>query len=159
MIALDVSGDIVYEALGSYIDDLCGSVFLGTARGKVVLYKMGTYPLTPTGETLPFLNVFYSRGMLEITGIWNREGRSGAFLLKMVPSGIEVRDGGIVYITFHPSDRGIVLVTLYGNDGLAKTLEGAVFDCRTERREDEKMLSSMLHVKTINPAQWETLNP
>ncbi|WP_226996592.1 hypothetical protein [Thermococcus sp. 5-4] len=159
MIALDGSGDIVYEALGSYIDGLCGSVFLGTARGKVVLYKMGTYPLTPTGEPLPFLNVFYSHGMLEITGIWNRDGKSGAFLLKMVPSGIEVRDGGIIYITFHPSDGGIVLVTLYGNEGLAKTLEGAVLDCRTERREDEKMLSSMLGIRSIIPPQWETSHP
>nr|WP_240924294.1 hypothetical protein [Thermococcus sp. 21S7] len=155
---MDGSGDIVYEALGSYIDGLCGSAFLGAARGKVVLYKMGTYPLTPT-DSLPFLSIFYSHGMLEITGIWNRKGRSGAFLIKMVPSGIEVRDKGIIYITFHPSDGGIVLVTLYGNEGLARTLESAVLDCRTERREDEKILSSMLHMKTIIPPQWETLNP
>ncbi|NJE09580.1 hypothetical protein E3E25_01355 [Thermococcus sp. MAR1] len=153
---MDGSGDIVYEALGHYIDDLCGSAFLGTARGKVVLYRMGTYPLTPPGEPLPFLNVFYSRGMLEITGIWNRDGKSGAFLLKMVPSGIEVRDGDIVYITFHPSEGGIVLVTLYGNGGLAKTLESAVRDCRGKSREEEKIMSSMLGVISIIPPQWET---
>ncbi len=140
---MDGSGDVVYEALGSYIDGLCGSVFLGTARGKVVLYKMGTYPLTPTGDPLPFLSVFYSKGMLEITGIWNRKGKSGAFLLRMVPAGIEVRDGGIIYITFHPRDGGIVLVTLYGNEGLARTLEGAVMDCKKDRREEEKILSSI----------------
>ncbi|WP_258083120.1 hypothetical protein [Thermococcus thermotolerans] len=140
---MDGSGGVVYEALGSYIDGLCGSVFLGTARGKVVLYKMGTYPMTPTVDPLPFLNVFYSRGMLEITGIWNRNGKSGAFLLKMVPSGIEVREKGIIYITFHPRDGGIVLVTLYGNEGLARTLKGAVMDCRRSRNEEEKMLSSI----------------
>ncbi|SEW14416.1 hypothetical protein [Thermococcus thioreducens] len=142
VIALDGSGGVVYEALGSYIDGLCSSNFLGTARGKVVLYKMGTYPLTPT-KKLPFLNVFYSRGMLEITGIWNRDGKSGAFLLKMVPSGIEVREKGIIYITFRPRDGGIVLVILYGNEGLARTLKGAVMDCGRGRGKEEKILSSV----------------
>jgi len=58
----------------------------------------------------------------------------------MVPSGVEVRDN-VIYLTFKPRKGGIVMVALYGNEGLAKTLESVVSECR-EYRENERIISS-----------------
>jgi len=129
---VDGSGEIVYEALGSYIDDLSGSIFIGTARGRVVMYKGRTYNLTPTEEPLPFLNVFYSHGTLEITGVWVEDGRSEAVLIKMTPSGMEVREGKEIYLTFRPKSGGIVMVVLYANEGFASTLRSVIKECKKE---------------------------
>ncbi len=136
---MDWSGDVVYEALGSYIDDLHGSVFIGTARGRVILYKNGTYNLTPA-ENPPFLNIFYRDGMLCISGVWSEGKETEAVMIRMVPSGMEVRDN-VIYLTFKPRKGGIVMVALYGNEGLGKTLESVVSECR-EYRENEKIISS-----------------
>lgn len=76
------STDIVYEALGRYIDSLCGSTYIGTARRMVVLYRGAEiHHLTPLKEPLPFLNLFYHKDTVEIVGVW-REEKSEAFFLK-----------------------------------------------------------------------------
>lgn len=139
---MNASDNVVYEALGFYVDNLCGSIFLGMARGEAVLYRDGTHPLTPVGKP-PLLSLFYSRGKLEVTGIWKEGGGSGAFLLRMVPSEVKAESGGIIRMTFRPRDGGLVLVTLYGNRGLAGTLERAVRDCLKEEQKGERILSSM----------------
>ncbi|NJE05877.1 hypothetical protein E3E36_06915 [Thermococcus sp. M36] len=139
------SGDMVYEALGSYIDDLCGSIFVGTARGKAIMYLRKKYPLTPE-DGLPFMNIFYTNGALEITSIWNRRGERGAFLITGAPEGVEVRDGGVVYITFR-FGKAVVLVTVHGGPGLAKTLEDVTEECTGAGK---RLISSRL----VRPWDW-----
>ncbi len=51
---MNASDNVVYEALGFYVDNLCGSIFLGMARGgEAVLYRDGTHPLTPPWANPP----------------------------------------------------------------------------------------------------------
>ncbi|WP_193386149.1 hypothetical protein [Thermococcus sp. 4557] len=144
VIALSDSVNVVYETLGRYIDDLCGSIYLGTARGKAVFYGEVAHPLTPTEDPLPFMNIFYSHGFIEITAVWGRMDK-GAFMVRMVPSRIDVdRITGVIEITFHPADGGTVVVTLHGNPGLAETLRDAARACLKEEGNGEgKLLSSM----------------
>nr|QEK15877.1 hypothetical protein FPV09_06770 [Thermococcus aciditolerans] len=137
------SVNVVYETLGRYIDDLCGSIYLGTARGKAVFYGKAAHPLTPTEDPLPFMNIFYSHGLIEITAVWGRMEK-GAFLVRMVPSRIDVdRITGVIEITFHPVGGGVVVITLHGNPGLAETLRDAAKACRKEEGKGEgELLSS-----------------
>lgn len=136
------SESMVYEALGRYIDCLHDSEYLGTARGKAVFYGERAYPLTPTEEPLPFMNVFYSDGLMEIICLWGKDER-GAFSVRMAPDGVNAdRLTGIVEITFHPHGGGTLMVTLQGNRELAKTLESAARECRKDKNPEERTVSS-----------------
>jgi len=143
VIALKGSEGTVYETLGSYVGSLCNSTFLGTARGRAVLHERGTHALTPRGTVL---SVFYSRGTLEVTSIWREGEENGAFLLRMAPSGISI-SGRELTVTFDLPDGGYVTVTFHGNEGLSKTLRGAVGDCmreKPERAAPPELKSSMM---------------
>ncbi|AFL94886.1 hypothetical protein CL1_0681 [Thermococcus cleftensis] len=126
------SANPVYEALGSYIDGLCGSIYLGTARGKAVFYGEMVHPLTPTEEPLPFMNIFYSKGTVEVISVWGRVDK-GSFTVKMVPSDMSYdRLSGTIELVFHPEGGGSIVVTLHGNTKLARTLKSAARACKGE---------------------------
>ncbi|ASJ08525.1 hypothetical protein A3L11_04465 [Thermococcus siculi] len=128
--------------MGGYIDDLSNSVYLGTARGKGTMYLDGEYPLTPQDGVLPFLNVFYVEGGLEVVGLWGREKRE-ALLLRMKPDNISVdMSGREIEITFLHPVGALVVVVLYGNEGLARTLEGAVEACKKGGNVEGRLVSS-----------------
>ncbi|QDA30719.1 hypothetical protein FH039_02570 [Thermococcus indicus] len=123
------SVNVVYETLGRYIDDLCGSIYLGTARGKAVFYGERAHPLTPTEDPLPFMNIFYSHGLIEITAVWGRMEK-GAFMVRTAPSDMSYdRLSGTIELVFPAEGDGSIVVTLHGNAELARTLRDAVRAC------------------------------
>jgi hypothetical protein len=131
----------VYEVLGRYIDSVCQSEYLGTARGKATLYGELPHPLTPTGDPLPFMNLFYSEGLIEIRSVWSGKER-GAFSMAMAPERVDFDcPTGTVEITFRPRGGGVMIVTLQGNAELAKTLKRAAGDCKHDRNREKEPMS------------------
>ncbi len=148
---VESSRGTVYEVLGSYIDSLCNSIYVGRARGSAVLYHDGMlWPLTTLKDPLPFLEVFYSSGTLEITGAWH-EGGNHAFFLRAAISKIELmRDGNLLRLVVYPHGkmegiRGAIIVTFQAGRGLEETFEGILREerCSPERERDGEMTSSL----------------
>ncbi|WP_157721583.1 hypothetical protein [Thermococcus pacificus] len=99
-------------------------------------------PSPPQDGTLPFINVFYTEGGLELVGFWDNGGRE-ALLLRMKPGDVSVKEStGEVEITFPSQTGALVVVTLYGNRGFAETLKSAVEACRQSENVEERLISS-----------------
>ena len=148
---MESSRGTVYEILGSYIDSLCTSIYVGRARGSAVLYHDGTlWPLTTLKDPLPFLEVFYSNGTLEIAGTW-REDENHAFFLRTAISKVElIRDGNLLRLIVYPHGkmkgiRGMIILTLQAGRGMGETFEKILREerCSPERENEGEIASSL----------------
>ncbi len=139
----------VYEALGRYIDELCGGNFVGAARGKVVIQADGEYYPTPQEGTLPFLNIFRSDEGLLLIGVWGDEG----IVLRMRTWGTVVRNSETIEILSEIKDGVVARVTLRAGRSLANVLG----KCKAgSEKKEGAILSTRFKGRILPPthAQW-----
>ena len=134
---MNSSKKVLYEALGAYIDDLSGALYLGTARGEIsVSNGDGKHPMTPSDESMPLIDVFYRDGSLEFVAFWARDGENRACRLRISLSKTSIiyRSNEIlIKARPHGSLKGVAEVILLGNPGFAGTLRRTILEERDKR--------------------------
>ncbi len=148
---VESSRGMVYEILGNYIDSLCNSLYVGRARGSAVLYQDEIFwPLTTLERPLPFLDIFYYHGTLEIAGMWHDGGNHGFFLRAAISMVELIKEGDIMRLVIYPHGkmekmRGIIILTLHAGRGLEETFESILRDerCSREMEKEGDMISSL----------------
>ncbi|WP_456453486.1 hypothetical protein [Thermococcus sp.] len=127
---MNSSRKVLYEALGAYIDDLSSALYLGTARGEISISNgNGKHLMTPSGKSMPLIDIFYRDGSLEFVAFWTGNGKTRACRLKAALSktSVEYRSGRIVMeIEPHGSLNGSAEVVLLAGRGFANTIKRTI---------------------------------
>ncbi len=108
----------VYEALGSYLDSVSSSVYLGTARGRA--YLEGEEITSGT----PCFSLFFNGTSIEVSV----NGKGRLIFVRGRPS-LKYHRLSSVLEMFFKTKRGKLRLVLKTGPGLARTIRKAVEEC------------------------------
>ena len=130
VISVDKLYSNVEKTLGVYIDNLCGSLHIGTTRGTMFLvHKDKKYPIISSKTVLPLIDIFYKSHSLEFMSFWRENGKNMYGYAKFAVSRIKVLEekGDYLVLAVEPHGYMIranvyVIVILWTVPGFKKTL-------------------------------------
>ncbi len=114
----------IYEALGSYLNSVSSSVYLGTARGRAYLKDR------EIASGAPCFSVFFNGRSIEVAV----RGKGELLFVRGKPSLRYHRLSRILEM-FFKTERGKLRLVLKTGPGLARTIRRAVGECAETRVE------------------------
>ncbi|NJE08182.1 hypothetical protein E3E31_06550 [Thermococcus sp. M39] len=127
---MDMLHSNVERALGVYIDNLCSSLHIGTARGTMFLvHKDKRYPIISAKTALPLIDIFYKSHSLEFISFWRDNGKNMYGYAKFAVSRIKIlgEKGDYLVLAVEPHGHMInanvyIIIILWTVPGFKKTL-------------------------------------